>query len=168
MNHQNDSLLPILSRSHSGGDSVAVSIKSPSPSSWDLGPCQYLFWDNSALNKLKKQTKACSDRLWYISLARKWAFKTWVLSGMVRCGSLPLLKHLGLIARQVFWVPRIVSGFSNLSAFTRDLHLGLKQMIQLNRYPSPESPSWYALQHASAVPLVVCWSLNCKCCFTGI
>ena len=43
-------------QNHSGGDSVAlgkVSTNLP-PTSWDLGPHQYLFGDNSALNKFNQ------------------------------------------------------------------------------------------------------------------
>ena len=56
------SSLPILmqeSLKHkSGGDSVAIGInQSPSsPTSWDLGPCQYLFGDKSALNRFNQPT----------------------------------------------------------------------------------------------------------------
>ena len=39
----------------SGGDSVALGIISlSSPTSWDLGPRQYLFGDNSALGKFER------------------------------------------------------------------------------------------------------------------
>ena len=57
MKHGNGShRCPSLCRNHSGGDSVAIGIVSFIPTSWDLGLRQYLFGDNSALNKFNQPT----------------------------------------------------------------------------------------------------------------
>ena len=47
--------------SHCGGDSIALGIVFHFPTSWDLGPRQYLFGDNSALNYSKQSTAAAHN-----------------------------------------------------------------------------------------------------------
>ena len=47
---------------HSGGDNVALGTVSLSPTSWDLGPRQYLFEDTSALNMFNQSTSLVIGR----------------------------------------------------------------------------------------------------------
>ena len=65
--------LPISMQNNSGGYSVALNIiiQSPSsPTSWDLGHCQYLPGDNSVLNKCSQPTG--SIRLWTEEQIARW------------------------------------------------------------------------------------------------
>ena len=52
-----------LVRSHSGGDSVSDRYSLPfPPTSWDLGPCQYVFGVNSALNQHTRELISAQQR----------------------------------------------------------------------------------------------------------
>ena len=62
------SSLPILTEHHYGTDTVALGIMSPSsPTSWDLGPRQYLSGDIAALNKSNEQMNVVNKRAKVIS-----------------------------------------------------------------------------------------------------
>ena len=51
-------------QNQSGGDSVALGIASLFPTSWDLGPRQYLSGDNSAIKgQFNQQTPVSSCHL---------------------------------------------------------------------------------------------------------